>query len=87
MQEQHTRLKARDLPTQSIMLTIKGVAILLACSPRTIYRLTDEGRIPRPVRIGGMIRWPRESFEQWITDGCPVPTEGKVRRKKAAESL
>ena len=66
-----------NLQAQSIMLTVNGVAALLGCSPRTVYRLVDRESIPRPVRIGGMIRWPRVSFEQWVTDGCPVPTEAK----------
>ncbi len=81
MQKQHTCSNTRNLPAQAIMLTVDGVATLLACSPRTVYRLADEGRIPRPVRIGGMIRWSRELFEQWIADGCPVPTEGRAPPK------
>ena len=55
------------------MLTVDGVAALLACSPRSIYRLADAGRIPPPVRIGGLVRWPRAMLEKWIAEGCPVP--------------
>ena len=62
-----------NLPAQSIMLTVDGVAKMLACSPRSIYRLADAGRIPQPVRIGGLVRWPRAVLEQWIKEGCPVP--------------
>ena len=87
MQEQHTRPSARDLPAQSIMLTVDGVATLLACSPRTVYRLADKGRIPRPARIGRMVRWPREPFERWIAQGCSSPTEPKSRPGQATESL
>ena len=61
---------SRHLHAQTIMLTVQGVAALLACSPRTVYRLADQGNIPRPVRIGGLARWPRESFERWIAEGC-----------------
>ena len=64
-------------PPQSAMLTATGVAAMLVCSPRTVYRLVDAGRIPPPVKIGGMVRWPRESLEQWIADGCPVPKNGQ----------
>ena len=59
--------------TQPTMLTATGVAKILACSPRSIYRLADAGRIPPPVRIGGLVRWPRAALEQWIKEGCPVP--------------
>ena len=62
-----------DQSTQPPMLTATGVAKMLACSPRSIYRLADAGRIPPPVRIGGLVRWPRAALEQWIAEGCPVP--------------
>ncbi len=76
-------------PTPSIgavMLTINGVAAMLACSPRTVHRLVDAGRIPRPVHLGGMIRWPREPLEQWIARRCPSPTEPKSRPGQAARN-
>ena len=75
------------LPGGVVMLTIDGVAALLVCSPRTVYRLVDTGRIPRPVRIGGMIRWPREPFERWVAQGCPLPTGPKSRPGQVAENL
>ena len=78
MHKQHI---SPDLPTQSAMLTVNAVATMLACSPRTIYRLADTGRIPAPARIGGMVRWPRESLERWVADGCPVPTNGQDSAK------
>ena len=62
-----------NLSAQPPMLTVDGVAKMLACSPRSIYRLADAGRIPPPVRIGGLVRWPRAALEQWIAEGCPVP--------------
>lgn len=66
-----------DLPTQSTLLTVNGVAKMLACSPRTVYRLVDAGRIPQPVKIGGMVRWPRELLEKWIAQGCPVANSAR----------
>ena len=64
-----------DRSPHSPMLTVTGVADMLACSPRSIYRLADAGRIPPPVRIGGLVRWPRAVLEKWIAEGCPVPVE------------
>ena len=55
------------------MLTVTDVAAMLACSPRSVYRLADAGRIPPPVRIGGLVRWPWAALEKWIAEGCPVP--------------
>ncbi|QNN21811.1 helix-turn-helix domain-containing protein [Planctomycetales bacterium ZRK34] len=53
------------------MLTAADVAAMLACSMKTVYRLVDRGAIPRPLRVGGMLRWNRTHVEQWIADGCP----------------
>lgn len=55
----------------ALMLTAADVAALLACSTKTVYRLVDRGAIPRPVRLGGMLRWHRPQLEQWIAEGCP----------------
>ena len=61
----------RRAPAPTVMLTAADVADMLACSTKTIYRLVDRGAIPRPVRLGGMLRWHRPRLEQWIADGCP----------------
>jgi len=53
------------------LLGVGEVARMLSCSPRTIYRLADSGRMPRPMRLGTLVRWSREALEQWIADGCP----------------
>ena len=80
MRKKQTPPDKSHVPAESIMLTVHGVAALLACSSRTVYRLIDQGKIPRAVRIGGMVRWPRESFEEWIADGCPSPIDSAERR-------
>jgi len=70
MQEQDARPQ-KEQPVAPVMLTVTGVATLLACSPRTIYRLVDNGRIPPPVRLGSLVRWSREAIDGWIAAGCP----------------
>ena len=37
-------------------------ATLLACSKATFWRRVSDGTIPRPVKIGGMSRWPRSEI-------------------------
>ena len=61
------------------MLTVHDVARMLNCSARTIYRLTDSGRMPRPVKLNALVRWPREVVQQWIADGCPDQRKGGLR--------
>ena len=72
MKKERVGTRVRELPTESLMLTVSGVAILLGCSPKTVYRLADQGGIPQPVRLGGLVRWPKVKFEKWIDEGCPA---------------
>jgi predicted DNA-binding transcriptional regulator AlpA len=53
------------------LLDVRAVAAMLGCSPRHVYRLADAARMPRPVRLGGLVRWCRAALELWIADGCP----------------
>ncbi|MFO8006214.1 MAG: helix-turn-helix domain-containing protein [Candidatus Brocadiia bacterium] len=56
---------------RAAMMKVQDVAKALNCSTRTVYRLADSGRMPRPVKLGALVRWPRQVIEQWIADGCP----------------
>jgi predicted DNA-binding transcriptional regulator AlpA len=53
------------------LLDVKAVAALLDCSVRHAYRLTDAGCMPRPVRLGALVRWRKAEILAWIDDGCP----------------
>lgn len=67
---------AMDARTEErVMLTVHDVARMLCCSPRTVYRLYGSGRMPRPIRLGALSRWPRRSIERWIEEGCPKDSE------------
>ena len=57
---------------RSELLNVKDVADLLSCSPRTIYRLADSGRMPHPLRLGTLVRWRRSDLYAWLDAGCPV---------------
>ena len=60
----------------SAMLDVRAVAELLGCSTRHVYRLADSGRMPRPVKLGALVRWPRAALEKWLAEGCPECREG-----------
>lgn len=68
--QQDVRTRNEQHPVAA-MLTVDGVAALLACSPRTVYRLADRGQMPPPVRLGALVRWPRDVIDAWVADGCP----------------
>ena len=54
------------------LLGVEAVAALLNCSPRHVYRLSDAGRMPAPVKLGALVRWPRQAVLDWIGHGCPA---------------
>lgn len=84
---QQDNLDTQDLSSieQPAMLTAADVATLVRCSIRTVYRLADQGSIPKPVRLGRLIRWPREPFERWIADGCPTPAGAKSSARQSSQ--
>lgn len=53
------------------MMSVDDVAEELNCSSRHVRRLADSARMPKPIRLGSLVRWPRSAIEQWIADGCP----------------
>jgi predicted DNA-binding transcriptional regulator AlpA len=65
------------------LLDVRAVARLLSCSCRHVYRLSDAGRMPPPVRIGALVRWNSESIAQWIAGGCRpvrhIAAQGEAR--------
>lgn len=71
--DQRSREKKPDFPPgSSTELTDVGeVAELLKCSVRHVYRLSDRGRMPQPIRLGGIVRWSKSELQRWIEDGCP----------------
>jgi prophage regulatory protein len=57
--------------TSARLLAVNGVALLLGVSARHVYRLADAGKMPRPVKLGGAVRWDRLAIADWIAAGCP----------------
>jgi len=54
-----------------LLIDVKGLATLLAVSPRMIWKLRDAGKIPAPVRLFRCVRWRRIDIVAWLADGCP----------------
>ena len=65
-----------DLKAIAALLDVQGVAELLDCSARHVYRLADAGRMPRPVRLGALVRWRRTDLDNWLAAGCPDLRKG-----------
>ncbi len=62
------------------LLDVRAVAALLGgCSIRHIFRLADAGRMPRPIKLGSLVRWRRAELQAWIGAGCPSQQPGGRR--------
>jgi excisionase family DNA binding protein len=73
--------QAETKATVPVLLDVKSLALLLDCSERTVYRLSDAGRMPRPVKLGSLVRWRRDVIDEWLAAGCPnVRQAGKAVR-------
>lgn len=59
------------------LLDVRAVAALLTCSCRHVYRLCDVGRLPRPVKLGALVRWRRAELMDWLAARCPAVASAK----------
>lgn len=57
-------------PRADSLLAIRQVAEMLNCSTRHIRRLADRNAMPKPMRLGHLVRWRRADIERWIEGDC-----------------
>ena len=53
------------------VLTKKQLAALLGCSERQIPHLVSRDRLPRPVDVERLKRWPSSKIHARVEGGCP----------------
>lgn len=76
----HAHFGVQEPPNdQGLLIDGKEVARLLDVSPRTIWRLKDSGKMPRPIRLGNLVRWSYDEIKEWIELGCPSQKRGRGR--------
>ena len=56
---------------ETALLDINQVASILNCSSRHVQRMVDAGRMPKPLRLGYLVRWDKSTIKEWISQGCP----------------
>jgi excisionase family DNA binding protein len=64
-----TTISPADAPAAQL-LDVRAVAALLHCSARHVYRMSDSGSMPRPVKLGALVRWRRADLDDWLASGC-----------------
>ena len=59
------------MTTDVELLTTGEVAKVLKVGPRSVWRWSHTGRMPRPVKIWGAVRFRADELRVWVADGCP----------------
>lgn len=49
-----------------VTFSARTVASMLGVTPKTVRRLSRDGRIPRPLRVGRQLRWPQDRIKAWL---------------------
>jgi len=52
------------------LLGAREVAQMLDLCERSIWRMADAGKLPRPLKVGSRTKWRRRDLIQWIDGGC-----------------
>jgi len=60
-----------DQIDESLLVDARKLGQLLNLSLRTIRRLDTSGRLPRPIRLGGVVRWRVSEIRDWVAQNCP----------------
>jgi predicted DNA-binding transcriptional regulator AlpA len=60
-------LAAAAVPELPAMADARAVAAWLGVDERTVRRLSEAGELPKPITVGGSVRWPRGSLLNWLT--------------------
>ncbi len=53
------------------LLTTAQAAELLNLGERSLWRYSHSGVAPKPVKIGGAVRFRRSTLIAWLDAGCP----------------
>ena len=68
MERRTTEKVSRVAP---IAISASDLAKMLGVSLRQIWRLNAAGKLPKPLRIGGSVRWSDREIRDWFAAGCP----------------
>jgi excisionase family DNA binding protein len=60
-----------------LLLTTREAAKLMKVSNRTLWGWSNEGKMPKSIRIGQSVRYCYEELRAWRNAGCPIQAEWK----------
>lgn len=56
---------------QPLAISARQLASMLGVSIRQVWRLNETGNLPRPMRLGGSVKWLRKEIEAFLEAGAP----------------
>lgn len=65
LQEQSNIRKAQLISAKQLAEEVLGVSI------RQVWRLNATGKLPRPIRLGGSVKWKTSEITDWFEKNCP----------------
>ena len=71
----------------ALAISARDLAGLLGISLRQCWRLNAAGRLPKPVRLGGSVRWSAEEISAWLAAGAPDRKLWEMTHGKKTEQL
>jgi excisionase family DNA binding protein len=74
-----TRIKKPEVFVK-LAVCARELAEMLDVSLRQVWRLNASGKLPRPIRLGGSVRWNRAEVQQWFEAGCPDRRTWEARK-------
>lgn len=66
---------------KGLLIDSRRAAKLLGISERTLWGMWNEGMMPKPIRIGRVVRFSYEELQAWVNAGGP-PQENWVWPKR-----
>jgi len=67
--------------SNATLVNANELARMLSVSVRHIWRLKASGKLPKPVWIGGCVRWRVDDINLFIEMGCPSQREFETRKR------
>lgn len=67
------------------MLTAADVARMLAIGERSVWRKSQDGRLPPPIKIGGSTRWTKSSIRDWMERHETAANDRLPRRPRSGK--
>lgn len=64
-------MDTKDTRNEIQLLTAKELGEMLSLSKRQVFRLNSCGKLPKPLRIGGSVRWAQSTIVKWLNAGAP----------------